>query len=216
MKEFFDYKSLLQNKEKTIRVAMILLLILAALFLFLFQTGDNKHQEAAIQSEVEDLSGSQSDIPSGYIIVDVSGAVLTPAVIELPLESRINDAILAAGGLTKEADISQINRAAPLTDGEKIYIPTKQQTAGVDDESFIAGQIPNDSGPGQTPQINKININQAELSKLQEIPGVGPATAEKIISYRKEHGLFRKLEDLKKVSGIGDKTFEKMKSYICI
>lgn len=217
MERFFDYKSLLQNKQSVIRVAVIILLILASLFLFLYQTGDSgKEQKAAMQTESENLSEIKTDIPSGYIIVDVAGEVQSPSVVELPIDSRVNDAIEAAGGLTKDADISQINRAAALSDGEKIFIPAKSAQTDVE----VDGDEPNvrDYGadPDQATQNGKININQAEASKLQDIPGVGPVTAEKIIAYRKENGLFRKLEDLKKVSGIGDKTFEKMQPYICI
>lgn len=217
MERFFDYKSLLQNKQSVIRVAVIILLILASLFLFLYQTGESgKEKKAAMQTESENLSEIKTDIPSGYIIVDVAGEVQSPSVVELPIDSRVNDAIEAAGGLTKDADISQINRAAALSDGEKIFIPAKSVQTDVE----VNGDEPNTSDygadPDQAAQSGKININQAEASKLQEIPGVGPVTAEKIIAYRKENGLFRKLEDLKKVSGIGDKTFEKMQPYICI
>jgi len=216
MKQFFDYKFLLRNKQKTARAAVIILLILAALFLFLFQTGDSRGNKIQAKNESDNVSSVQTDVSDEFIVVDVSGEVKSPSVIELPLDSRINDAIVAAGGLTKDADISQINRAAPLADGEKIFIPKKMNQGNQEDG--VAGQNINENNQSQNSatQNDKININQAESSKLQEIPGIGPVTANKIISFRMEHGLFRKLEDLKKVSGIGDKTFEKMKPFICI
>lgn len=216
MKQFFDYKLLLRNKQKTARAAVIILLILAALFLFLFQTGDSRGNKIQAKNESDNVSSVQTNVSDEFIVVDVSGEVKSPSVIELPFESRINDAIVAAGGLTKDADISQINRAASLSDGEKIFIPKKPVQENQNDG--VASQNINENNQSQNSatQNDKININQAESSKLQEIPGIGPVTANKIISYRMEHGLFRKLEDLKKVSGIGDKTFEKMQPFICI
>lgn len=216
MKQSFDYTFLFRNKQKTARVAVIILLILATLFLFLFQTGNNDEKEITKTSNPDDVSSVKTDYSDEFIVVDVSGEVKSPSVIELPLESRINDAIEAAGGLTIDADISQINRAAPIADGEKIFIPKKMELG--DQKEGDAGQNTNQNikSPNDAAQTDKININQAESSKLQEIPGIGPVTADKIISYRMEHGLFRKLEDLKKVSGIGDKTFEKMQAFICI
>ena len=143
------------------------------------------------------------------IMVDVAGAVVHPSVVELPEGSRVFEAVEKAGGLTAEADTGTINQAEILTDGQKIYIPTKQEIkAGNSGGGF--------SGSSVSGQSSLININTADSSALQEIPGIGPATAEKIISYRNENGKFNKIEDIKNVSGIGDKTFEKMKKKITV
>jgi competence protein ComEA len=216
MNTFIDLKSILQNKQKTARVAVIFLLILAALFLFLFRTGSQEEKELSQSIDSEDISSVKTDITEDFIVVDVAGEVKSPSVIELPIDSRINDAIVAAGGLTKDADISQINRAAPLSDGEKIYIPKKADQSIEEETDMTGSEEESTSVQNESTGNIKININLAKSEKLQEIPGVGPVTAEKIIAYRTEHGLFRKLEDLMKVSGIGEKTFEKMQPYICI
>jgi len=216
MKTFLKYKLFLENKQKLVRVAIITVMILAALFLFMFRTGS--HQEKAIinSNDADTQTSIQTDVSTDVIIVDVAGEVENPSVIELPAESRINDAILAAGGLTNAADISQINRAAILSDGEKIYIPTKPNPSPAS-SSFNNGEgIPNVSSGGGNTGNSLININYASATELQEVPGIGPVTSDKIIQYRKDHGLFRKLDEIKKVSGIGDKTFAKMKPYICI
>ena len=106
-----------------------------------------------------------------------------------------------AGGLTEDADIEDLNRAEEVIDGQKIVIYSKDSDA----ENKLS-----ESSSG------KININRADSDKLQEIPGVGPATAQKIIEYREENGKFKSIEDIKNVSGIGSKTFESLKEYITV
>ena len=215
MRRLFNFRSLLENNQKYLKAAIIGLLILAALFMFFFRTGEKQDQIPTSKSDSTVEDGIVSDTSTETIIVDVSGEVKTPSVIELPLDSRINDAIEAAGGLTKNADISQINRAAMLSDGEKVFIPTKMIS---NDPSGGSGQDSNQrtDDTQNTGSNAKVNINNASSEQLQEVPGIGPVTANKIILFRTQNGLFRKLEDIKKVSGIGDKTFEKMKPYICI
>ena len=216
MKTILKYKKLLENNQKIIRVAIIAMLILAALFLFLFRTGNHDEKEMIKPNESNTQTSIQTDVSTDVIIVDVAGEVQNPSVIELPTESRINDAIIAAGGLTDDADISQINRAAILSDGEKIFIPTKPNPAAVTSAPINGGSIPNAATGGGKTGNSPININYASAEELQKVPGIGPVTSDKIIQYRTDHGLFRKLDEIKKVSGIGDKTYAKMKPYICI
>ncbi len=147
------------------------------------------------------------------IIVDVAGAVMRPSVVELPEGSRIYEAIEKAGGLRKDADLSTTNQAEILTDGQKLYIPTRYEL-----EESMAGSP--SSGLAAAGSVNtqpkRININTADSQTLQQLKGVGPSTAEKIINYRTENGKFKTIEDLKNVSGIGDKTFEKLKDKITV
>jgi competence protein ComEA len=219
---FLKYKVLFEKNQKVFKAVIIIVLILAALFLFLFRTGNGNEKEQDIikPNETETQTSIQNeianDIPTDVIIVDVAGEVQNPSVIELPVQSRINDAIEAAGGLTNQADISQINRAAVLSDGEKIFIPTKKDPAGPPTMPPNEGSISNNAASSGDGGNTLININYASSEELQKVPGIGPVTSEKIIQYRTEHGLFRKLDDIKKVSGIGDKTYVKMKPYICI
>lgn len=222
MDTFLKYKILFEKKQKILRAVIIVVLILAALFLFLFRTGNGNEKEQDIikssetETESSTLQDIPNDIPTDVIIVDVAGEVQNPSVIELPVESRINDAINAAGGLTNQADISQINRAAVLSDGEKIFIPTRPDPTVSPTVPPGGGSINNNATPGGNGDNTLININYASSAELQEVPGIGPVTSEKIIQYRTDHGLFRKLDDIKKVSGIGDKTYAKMKPFICI
>ncbi len=143
---------------------------------------------------------------SSNIVVYVCGAVKENKVITLPEDSRICDAIDAVGGLTSEADLTNINLAYILEDGEKIYIPKKGEEII---DSFSSSNT-------SSLNSNKININKASQTELETIPGIGPSTALKIINYRKENGKFTNIEDIKNVSGIGDSKFENIKDYICV
>ena len=140
-----------------------------------------------------------------------------PKLAELPQGSRVEDAIRQAGGVTESADLTSINRAALLSDGEKIYIPKRGEAV---DPSVSGGTVNEATGAagstGAGALTGKVNLNTADLSQLQTLPGVGPVTAQKIIDYRAQAGGFSSIEDLKNVSGIGDKTFEKMKDGVTI
>lgn len=140
-----------------------------------------------------------------YIIVDIDGAVNNPIMVELPGKSRLDAAINAAGGLAKNADTTKINRAEILRDGQKIYIPK----IGEINYEAKNGNVVGKGG-------KKVNLNTATSDDLRTINGIGPGMAEKIITYREEHGAFKKLEDLKEINGIGEKTYEKLKNYLKI
>ena len=177
------------------------------------ETEIKQELESESVAELEVQEASETDAPeisltpANRIIVDISGAVESPGVYMLQDGSRIFDLIEAAGGLTKDADINYINRAEILFDEAKIYIPSVRETSDLSPGSAVRTSSVS-SGP------SLININTADSETLQKIPGVGPSTAEKIISYRLSHGRFSSIEELTNISGIGAKTLEKMKGYI--
>ena len=144
------------------------------------------------------------------IIVYICGCVNENKNVTLIEGSRISDAIEAAGGLTNDADLTNINLAYILEDGEKIYIPHKNEKTE-DYPSDISFSISSNSKT-----TKKTNINKASQAELELVPGIGPSTALKIINYRKENGNFKKIEDIKNVSGIGDLKYEQMKNYISV
>lgn len=161
---------------------------------------ESKSTEAAVETE------------KSIIMVDVAGAVVNPAVVKLPEGSRVFEAVEKAGGLAADADTRIINQAEILTDGQKLYIPTKQEL----EENQTLNSPSNFTYQKQAGGSGLININTADSDTLQQLTGVGPATAEKIINYRNENGKFMTIEDIKNVSGIGDKTFEKFKDRITV
>ena len=128
--------------------------------------------------------------------------------------SRISDAIDAAGGLTEEADLTNINLAYILEDGEKIYIPQKGEI--IIDSNNNTSPISSSFSKSISSKNSKTNINKATQAELELISGIGPSTALKIINYRKENGNFKKIEDIKNVPGIGDAKFNQIKDYITV
>ena len=194
-----------EHKEVLKKAGIVVLVIVLGLVVSIFKNGGQ--EEANAQAEEATVSTEET---AAMIYVDVGGEVKDPSVVELPDGSRVTDAITAAGGLTELADLTDINRAAFVSDGEKIYIPS--QVSELEDDGLSAGE----GGGGGTAKSSdgRININTADSTQLQELTGVGPATAEKIIDYRKQNGRFQSIEDIKNVSGIGDKTYEKLKDHI--
>src|SRR5690606_28964358 len=150
----------------------------------------------------------------GPYLVHVTGAVAHPDVYTLPPGSRVRDAVDAAGGLAPDADDSRLNLAAPLADGEQVYIPFQVQSAG---QYFEAEGFQEESPQGlpQTGQPGeRVNINSASLEELDSLPCIGPVTAHKIIAYRAENGPFLSIESIQDVPGIGPATFAKIKDLI--
>jgi competence protein ComEA len=152
------------------------------------------------------------------VVVHVSGAVNQPGVFSLPINSRVQDALNAAGGLAPEADVQTLNLAAFLVDGDLIWIPSKsfdqtqEQTLTEDQIS----KVPTPAQPAIQTESNLININTASQSKLEKLPRIGPVTAQKIIAYREAHGPFKQIENIQQVNGIGPATFEDIKGLITI
>ena len=192
------------NKDMLIKVAAAAIVVVVAFLFFLLKGSSAEMPE--IRDSSETAVTEESTGTAAKLMIDIGGEVNEPKVAELPEGSRVEDAIKAAGGTTPEADMTGINRAAFVADGEKIFIPA---TGSSDDTEGIKN-----AGQSVTDQDGKININTADSAALQELNGVGPATAEKIISYREKNGRFKSVEDIKNVSGIGDKTFEKLKEHI--
>lgn len=153
------------------------------------------------------------------IIVHITGEVKNAGIIELPEESRIADAIEQAGGVTEEADLDQVNLAFVLSDGQKIYIPNKKEREANEGKVYITAESGNnviikDKIEGGKKQ--KVNINEAKQEELEELPGIGPSIAKKIIEYREQNGKFTSIDELQEVKGIGEAKFENIKEYIMV
>lgn len=167
-----------------------------------------------------DLSDDESEESSSKasaeteVYVDVDGAVASPGVYRLKVGSRVSQAIDAAGGLTAEADVTGLNRASKVTDGQKVYVPTvgEQQTALA--AGGAEGSTAAVSGAGASSGL--VNINTASAAELQTLSGIGPSMAQSIIDERTKNGAFASVDDLMRVSGIGEKKLAKIKDCICV
>jgi competence protein ComEA len=132
------------------------------------------------------------------LTVDIAGAVRVPGLHRLPSGARIADAVAAAGGATDKADLALVNLAAPLADGEQIVVPERGVAAA-------AG-----AGSPTAP----LDLNTATAEQLDALPGIGPATAQKIIDYRQAHGPFRTVDELDAVPGIGPARIDQLKGLV--
>jgi competence protein ComEA len=140
------------------------------------------------------------------LVVDVAGGVKKPGVYSLPANSRVTDAISAAGGAKKGADTSEVNLARMVRDGEQIYLEppmSASATGPIVRQSVRTNRV---AGP--------MNINRASEKELEELPGIGPVLALKIFTYRTVNGPFSRIEDLQKVSGIGSAKFAALKTKV--
>lgn len=162
-------------------------------------------QESASENIVEQLpTPLDTQKP---IMIDIKGAVVKPGVYEATEGERVHDLIERAGGLTDTADSTQINFAKYVKDEMILYIPQVGE---------VVENLPNPSGAlGQTDN-GKVNINTADATQLETIPGIGPSKSAAIIDYRETNGPFKTIDDIKSISGIGEKTFEKLKEKITI
>lgn len=167
------------------------------------------------------------------IQVDIDGAVLHPGMYEITKsDPRVNDAVLAAGGLSEEAETASINLAQKIEDGTKIHIPTTgeqestaQSATGENESSKTAGDSQaKESGTASSSaktsesaqKTGLVNINTASAEELQTLSGIGEATAQAIIKDREQNGKFASKEDIMRVSGIGEKKYAKIESSICV
>ena len=223
-------KSFLNKYRPQIGIFLVVISVVAAGVLAL-TTGGSK------PSEIEKIAGagSSSDglneaTDSGAPItavpkikIDVAGAVASPGVYELYEGGRVEEALSAAGGLAEKADrdwvSKNLNLAAKLSDGDKLYIPKVEKTntpAPVPPSAGIVSGVETPSG-GKSSNCSRVNINTDSVATLDDcLSGIGPAYAQRIIEYREAHGGFKSIEEIQEVRGIGPKTFEKLKDQITV
>ena len=143
------------------------------------------------------------------IVVHVLGAVRRPGLVRLPESSRVQDAIDAAGGLTHRAGPGELNLAQLLNDGQQVVIGTTNDPAGeVRDQPGSSG-----TASGASP-MGALDLNRANQLQLEQLPGVGPVTAQAILTWRQQHGRFSRIEELQEVDGIGPKTYAQIAPHV--
>ncbi len=156
--------------------------------------------------EKEDKNQKEEVVEQDLITVDVKGAVKSPGIYDLPVGSRVNDAVQKAGGLIDNADSKSINLAQKISDEALVYVPTKEEAANQESYSNATGNK----------ESKKVNLNKASLEELKQVKGLGAKRAQDIIDHRESNGKFKSVDELKKVSGIGAKTIEKLKEYVTV
>ncbi len=163
----------------------------------------------------------------GPLVVDVVGEVRQPGVQRVPTGARIADVVAAAGGLTDRADRARINFAAPVADGERVFVPAVGQpvpavAVGATPSGVAGSGAPGTGGGGTggggTPAVPAapVNLNTATLEELDTLPGIGPTTAQAIIDHRTEHGPFTSVDQLLDVRGIGDAKLAELRDRVTV
>ena len=204
-------------KEYKIIVICTGLGLLVGGFFLLKPSPQTPVKETILQAEVAAVSKDsvsenevkkEEPVEQDLITVDVKGAVKAPGIYDLPVGSRVNDAVQKAGGLTEQADSKSLNLAQKVSDEALVYVPTKGEEA--------ASQQTASGTASSTSKEKKINLNKASLEELKQVKGLGGKRAQDIIDHRETNGKFKSVDELKKVSGIGAKTIEKLKDYVTV
>ena len=197
---------LLQRRRPLLLAAVALVLLLLAVR-YILPAGTTT--PAAPLPPPSGPGASAAGTPTARVVVDVVGAVRQPGLYRLSQGSRIADAIARAGGATPKALLAQVNLAAPLADGEQVVVPNRGRAGAVP----AAGGGATAAGGAQTPSA-PIQLSTATLEQLDSLPGVGPATAQKILDYRTKHGAFSSVDELDAVPGIGPKRLEQLRDLV--
>ena len=181
---------------------------------------EKKEAEETGKSETSgDLSGEKEP---ELVFVHVCGAVVSPGVYGMEADARVYEAVSCAGGLREDAVGEAVNQAQKVTDGERIYIPTREEVMNglipeAEEDTETAAGSTEESGGAQTGSTDgKVNINTASAEELKTLSGIGDTRAESIIRYREEQGGFQSVEDLMNVEGIKEGVFEKIKERITV
>ncbi|MBT2660736.1 helix-hairpin-helix domain-containing protein [Bacillus sp. ISL-45] len=190
---------------------------ISALLFFLYASFDKEAELTEMNKEALALAANEEtatdeknktilDEEALPMMADIKGAVVNPGVYQINEGGRVIDLIELAGGLEQDADTAAINFALYVHDEMAIYVPR----IGEEVKAVLPAQLGESDGKGT------VNLNSAESSELQTLPGIGPAKADAIIKHRETNGPFKSIEDLKEISGIGVKTFEKLKDLISV
>lgn len=211
----------LNKKQKTI-ILIIAIIVAIGMIYFIY----NKNQirsDIDLESEILISNTSENktnvEIQEDLVIIHITGSVKNPGIVKLKDGSRIEDAIEAAGGLTENADITNVNLAYVLDDGVKIRIPSITDEKNGDEqilEEESGENIIEETNMTLGASTKEININKATETELQSLPGIGASLASRIIEYRNQNGKFSKIEDIKNVNGIGDSKYDNIKDFITV
>lgn len=206
----------MKNFKKIIIIGVIIIIVI--IYAIYKNLSNNQYQEINFEKDEienkEDTENEKTIDEKNYIVLHITGEVINPGIIKIEEGQRVADAIEAAGGVTQNANLNKINLAYVLKDGQKLYVPSIYDE---EEKEFITENIGKNILDESIENNNiKININTATESQLENLSGIGPSTAMKIVNYRKENGLFKSIEEIKNVPGIGESKFNAIKDNICV
>lgn len=224
------------NKKNVIIICMIIVAIGVGIYLYYQKEIDTdsmdilENMEKEIEADNDNTKKRENTDSNNEIAVEekiaihITGEVKKTGLLYLNKGARIADAIEKAGGASKNANLDIINLAYVLEDGQKIYIPNKNER--IEQNEYInsnsgdnviveQGKLGHTKANGKGEQ-EKVNINLADQETLESLPGIGPSLAQRIIEYRESNGKFQKIEDIQNVKGIGDSKYSNIKEKICI
>lgn len=203
------------NKKQKLIIGIIGAIMLFFIgFYIMNKVEDTNYIEVEELDEIDNSNNENINlVEEEKIKVHITGEVENEGIIEIDKDSRIADVIEKAGGLKEEADLSKINLAYLVKDGQKIYIPNIEEEIK---EEYITEEAGDGVLPEEENTGGKVNINTAKQTELETLTGIGPSTALKIINYRNQNGNFNNIEDIKNVPGIGESKFENIKNDICV
>ena len=210
------------NKKQKTTILIIAIIVAIGMIYFIY----NKNQirsDIDLESEILISNTSENktnvEIQEDLVIIHITGSVKNPGIVKLKYGSRIEDAIEAAGGLTENADITNVNLAYVLDDGVKIRIPSITDEKNGDEQILEEGSGENiieETNMTFGASTKEVNINKPKETELQSLPGIGASLASRIIEYRNQNGKFSKIEDIKNVNGIGDSKYDNIKDFITV
>ena len=204
------------NKTQKIVIGIILVIITIIIINYVYSRNTEAKEKEDV-SEENTVIEETKEPEKKEIVVHIAGAVQTEGIVFLEEGDRVSNAIEKAGGTTQEADMSQVNLAYELEDGEKIYIPKKGEEVEMQQEETITTETKEEKPTtSKTNSQSKTNINKATQEELENLPGIGPSTASKIIEHREKNGKFKEIEDIKDVSGIGEAKFNSIRDLISV
>ena len=204
----------LNKKQKIIIAVVAIIAIIFIGYCIINKAGKLEYVDLETEETYEEEENKIEETKKEeYIIVHITGAVQKQGIVEVKKDARISDVIKKAGGITEEADLTKINLAYAVKDGQKIYVPNINDKKDVEYITEKPGEAVIEEEKGKK---EKVNINTATQTELETISGIGPSTALKIINYRTENGKFKKIEDITNVPGIGEAKFKSIKDSITI
>lgn len=200
-----DYKQLYKKHKKAVQYTICAVFIMIAGVIYLagrknMSASEDTFADKGVVKGTEEVSGTDYETLVSDIYVYICGHVNSPGVVKCQSGMRLYEAVELAGGADDSADMSLVNLAEPVNDGERIYIPSYGEDIPVMEE--------------ETKGL--ININKATAEELMTLPGIGSSRAADIVSYRTDNGRFQTIEDIMKVSGIKEAAFNKIRNYICV